>query len=241
MLETVEPYIQQNDVTQTIIGVNSTANAAYGVNGIPHSFLIGPDGNVAWHGHPSEVNKGVLKNVLKGAKKPSGGMLGVKTDFKVDARVVKAQGLAADGKLADALRDLATIDADAKATEAQKTDAKAVRDAITRHAEMLSTTADNLTKARDVARSLAVYDVLAKELASVDAGVEAKKRADAIRADSKLMAELEAAKAFEKLLEQIKPLASDKRKGKYDEFAKKYAGTKAADRAKTMARSGKSK
>ncbi|MBI5362176.1 MAG: hypothetical protein HZA53_03290 [Planctomycetes bacterium] len=237
--ETVEPFLQQNDYTHAIVAASSTAGSAYGVSGIPHSFLIGPDGNLAWHGHPSEVNKSLLKGVLKGAKKPSGGMLGVKTDFKVDARVAKAQGLAAEGKLGDALRDLATIDADAKATEAQKTDAKAVRDAITRHADMLATTADNLAKAKDVVRSLLVYDTLAKELASIDAGLDAKKKADAIRADSKLMAELEATKAFEKLQEQLKPLATDKRKGKYEEFAKKYTGTKAGDRAKTMARTAK--
>ncbi len=237
--ETVEPYLQQNDFTHAIVGANSTAGSAYGVSGIPHSFLIGPDGNIAWHGHPSEVNKTLLKTVLKGAKKPAGGMLGVKTDFKVDARVAKAQSLAADGKLADALRELAAIDADAKSNDQQKSDAKAVRDAIDRHAAKLGSTAENLAKAKDVGRALLVYDTLAKELGAAEAGVDAKKKADAIRADSKLMAELEASKAYEKLQEQVKPLATDKRKGKYEEFAKKYAGTKAGDRAKAMARAAK--
>ncbi|MBK7878500.1 MAG: hypothetical protein IPJ77_22825 [Planctomycetes bacterium] len=239
VVETVEPYLQQNDFSHVIVGASSTAGSAYGVSGIPHSFLIGPDGNIAWHGHPSEVNKSLLKGVLKGAKKPAGGMLGVKTDFKVDPRVAKAQTLAADGKLADALKELAAIDADAKSTDVQKTDAKAVRDAITRQAESLAGTADNLAKAKDVGRALLVYDTLAKELASIDAGVDAKKKADAIRADSKLMAEFEASKAFDKLKEQLKPLATDKRKAKYEEFAKKYAGTKAGDRAKAMSRAAK--
>lgn len=237
--ETVEPYLQQNDFTHAIVGANSTAGSAYGVSGIPHSFLIAPDGTLAWHGHPSEVNKALLKTVLKGAKKPAGGMLGVKTDFKVDPRAAKAQSLMVDGKLADALRELAAIEADAKSTDAQKTDAKALRDAINRQAGNLATTAENLAKAKDVGRALSVYDTLAKELASIDAGVDAKKKADAIRADSKLMAEFEASKAFDKLKEQVKPLATDKQKGKYEEFAKKYAGTKAGDRAKAMARASK--
>jgi hypothetical protein len=209
------------DITNVIVGAQSSAGGSYGVSGIPHSFIIGPDGKVAWHGHPSEVNKSLLKTVLKGAKKPAGGMLGVKTTFTVDARVAKAQGLAGDGKLADALKELAAIEADAKSTEQQKTDAKAVRDAITRHAETLSASAENLIKARDVGKALTVLDTLSKELAAVDAGANAKKRIDAVKADKKLMEELEAAKAFDKLREQIKPLSSDKAKAKYEEFAKK--------------------
>lgn len=239
--ETIDPYLQQNGYTNTIVGASSTAGSAYGVSGIPQSFLIGPDGNIAWQGSPSDVNKSLLKSVLKGAKKPAGGMLGVKTDFKVDARVAKAQSLAAEGKLADALRDLVAITTASNATEAQKTDAKAISDAITRHGEMLATTADSLAKAKDVARALLVYDTLAKELALIDFGADAKKKADAIRADPKLMAELDAAKAFDKLKEQVKPLSSDKQKVKYEEFAKKNSGTKAGESAKAMARGGKSK
>lgn len=234
--ETVEPYLEQNDITNVIIGAGSSAGGAYGVSGIPHSFLIGPDGNVAWHGHPSEVSKSLLKGVLKGAKKPAGGMFGVKTDFTVDARVAKAQTLASDGKVADALKEIAAIQNDAGTTEQQKSDAKAVEDAIVRHCEKLSATAEGFVKSKDVAKALLVFDGLAKELAAIEVGTNAKTRAADVRADEKLMNELEASKAFDKLRGQVGNLSTDKRKGKYEEFAKKYAGTKAGERAKTMAR-----
>lgn len=234
--ETVEPYLAQNDITNVIVGTGSTAGSAYGVSGIPHSFLIGPDGNVAWHGHPSEVTKTLLKGLLKNAKKPTGGMFGVKTDFTVDPRVAKAQALAADGKVADALKEIAAIKNDAASTEQQKSDAKAVEDAIVRHGEKLSATAEGFVKGKDVAKALLVFDGLAKELAAIDVGANAKKRAADVRADDKLMSELEASKAFDKLREQAGNLSTEKRKGKYEEFAKKYAGTKAAERAKTMAK-----
>lgn len=237
--ETVEPYLGQMDITNVIVGAGSTANGAYGVSGIPHSYIIGPDGNVAWHGHPSEVTKGLLKDILKGAKKPAGGMLGVRTDFTVDARVAKAQKLASDGKINDALKDLAAIDADAKSTEQQKSDAKAVREAIDRHLGNLMTTAENFVKAKEIGRAMLVLETLAKDAATSDAGTKAKKRVDEIKADSKLMDELEAAKAFDRLKDQVKALSSDKAKGKYEEFAKKYAGTKAGERAKAMSRAAK--
>ncbi len=238
-LETVEPYVAQMDITSVIVGAGSTTNGAYGVSGIPHSFLIGPDGNVAWHGHPSEVTKGLLKDILKGAKKPAGGMLGVRTDFAVDARVAKAQKLAADGKLGDAIKEIDAINADAKSTDQQKADAKAVRDAIDRHLTSLTNTAENLVKGKDIARALLVFDTVAKDAATTEAGTKSKKRGEEIRADSKLMAEAEAAKAFDRLRDSVKALSTDKAKGKYEEFAKKYAGTKAGERAKVRSKAPK--
>jgi hypothetical protein len=235
-MEKVEPYMEQMDAPNVWVGTGSSAGGAYGVRGIPKSFLIGPDGKVAWHGHPSEVNKSLLKGVLKGAKKPSGGMLGVKTDFKVDPKVAKAQTLAADGQLSAALKAIAAIEADAAATEQQKSDAKAVREAIERHAESLNASGERFVKAKDVGKGLQVLDALANELAGTDAGTKASKRAEEIRGDKALMGELEAAKALDKLREQLKSLAASKARPKYEEFAKKYAGTKAADRAKMLAR-----
>jgi hypothetical protein len=242
--ETVEPYLAQLDVTSVIVGAGSTAFGSYkGIDGweggIPHSFLIGPDGKLAWHGHPDAVNKALLKTVLKGAKKPAGGMLGVRTDFSVDARVAKAQKLATDGKLGDAMKELDAIQADAKSSDQQKSDAKSVRDAIDTHVGALTATAESLVKAKDVVRALAVLDAVAKEVAASEEGAKAKKRAEEIRADSKLMAELEAGKAFDRLRDSVKSLSTEKAKGKFDEFAKKHAGTKAGERAKAMARGGK--
>ncbi len=54
-----------------------------------------------------------------------------------------------------------------------------------------------------------------------------------------MMAEAEASKAFERLRDSVKALSSDKAKGKYEEFAKKYAGTKAGERAKVMSKAPK--
>jgi thiol-disulfide isomerase/thioredoxin len=34
------------------VGTGSTSGEAYGVRGIPHAFIIGTDGLIAWEGHP---------------------------------------------------------------------------------------------------------------------------------------------------------------------------------------------
>ncbi|HEV3026355.1 MAG TPA: TlpA disulfide reductase family protein [Planctomycetota bacterium] len=38
-----------------IVGYGSTSGEAYGVTGIPHAFVIGPDGKIAWDGHPMDA------------------------------------------------------------------------------------------------------------------------------------------------------------------------------------------
>jgi len=37
-----------------VVGYGSTSGDAYGVTGIPHAFVIGTDGKIAWDGHPMD-------------------------------------------------------------------------------------------------------------------------------------------------------------------------------------------
>lgn len=39
---------------------------AFGVEGIPHAFIVGKDGNLLWHGHPMDGMDEVLKDVVAG-------------------------------------------------------------------------------------------------------------------------------------------------------------------------------
>lgn len=40
------------------VGYGSTSAEAYGVEGIPHAFVIGPDGTIKWDGHPMDEAMG---------------------------------------------------------------------------------------------------------------------------------------------------------------------------------------
>ena len=96
-------------------------------------------------------------------------------------------------------------------------------------------------KVRDFDRAIWVLDGVVKEFLSSEAGAKAKKRIDEINADPKMKAEIDAAKALERLKDQIRPLKRDKAKPKIEEFVKKYEGTKAAERAKFQLQTIKSK
>jgi hypothetical protein len=239
-VDLVEPYVEQLDLNFTV-AAGSHSSGAYGVTGIPHSVLIDAQGNVAWQGSPYELSKAVIKKALKGAKRPKTDFLALHYAAEVDARVSKSVELAGDGELAAALKEADAVLADDKATEAQKKDATGLKDAIEKHVKALTDQAERLVKARDPDRAIRVLDGVAKELPSSEAGAKAKKRIDEINADPKMKAEIDAAKALERLKDQIRPLKRDKAKPKIEEFVKKYEGTKAAERAKFQLQTIKSK
>jgi thiol-disulfide isomerase/thioredoxin len=37
----------------------------FGITGIPHAFVVGKDGKIAWEGHPMTLDKSVIEKVLK--------------------------------------------------------------------------------------------------------------------------------------------------------------------------------
>lgn len=52
--ETVEAFQEKAKAAiEYTIGMESSLAATYGVTGIPHAFLVGRDGKLAWHGHPA--------------------------------------------------------------------------------------------------------------------------------------------------------------------------------------------
>ncbi|MDA3960718.1 MAG: redoxin domain-containing protein [Planctomycetota bacterium] len=71
---TVEPFVtEQGDKMAYRVGLSTPAtHEAYmeGVDGIPHAFLVAPDGIVAWHGHPMQIDS-VLAKAMAGTLDPA--------------------------------------------------------------------------------------------------------------------------------------------------------------------------
>lgn len=72
-LDVVKPFVanmaEKMDYTVAIDAdgqVSKKYMAAFGVQGIPHAFIVDKDGKLAWHGHPMAQMDGVLEKVLAG-------------------------------------------------------------------------------------------------------------------------------------------------------------------------------
>jgi hypothetical protein len=63
---TVEPWLQRNGVRYGN-ALSQSAGRSDGVRGIPHAFLISPDGVIQWRGHPQALGEQDIEAVLSGA------------------------------------------------------------------------------------------------------------------------------------------------------------------------------
>jgi hypothetical protein len=182
-----------------------------------------------------------VKKALKGAKKPKVEFLSVHLPKAVEGRTAKAADLAADGQLSAADKEIDAVLADAKADDGAKSQATDLRGAIEKHVKLLQSQAEALVKEREPELAIRLLDGVAKEFPSTDEGAHAKKRAEEIAADPKMKGELDASKAFERLKNTIRPLKKDKAKPAIEEFAKKYQGTRAAERAQFLLATARTK
>jgi hypothetical protein len=239
-LDLVEPYVSQQDLGFTVAAGSKSADA-YGVSGIPHSVLIDAEGNVAWIGSPYGLSKGTVKKALKGAKRPKVDFLSVRLPKPVEGRAAKAADLAGDGQLALAQKEIDAVLADDKSGDEAKGQANELRGAIEKHVKTLGEQAEKLVKDREPEQAIKLLDAVAKEFPSTEDGAHAKKRAEEIAADPKTKAEIDAAKALDRLKASIRPLKKDKAKPLIEEFAKKYEGTRAGERAKFLLSSASAK
>lgn len=216
---------------------STCGTAEYGVKGIPDSVLIAPDGKIVYRGHPLSLSTGKVKEALKGARKPPpGGFLAVPTTVEASGKLKSAVGAALEGKLRRALSVASNIAEDEGADAAEREAAQRLVEEILDHGEMLNEQAAKFLERLDLLTAVSVYERVADELAGTEVGDRAKAELDRIAKDEHLQEELEAAEAYAKLRKSVAKLSTSKKRKKYEQFVKKHAGTKAAERAQAWLR-----
>lgn len=72
-VETIQPFVRQmgERMEYTVAADRDEKTsmaylAAAGLTGIPHAFVVGKDGRIAWHGHPAEKMEAVLDELIAG-------------------------------------------------------------------------------------------------------------------------------------------------------------------------------
>ena len=230
----VEAYIDKMGLGLRV-GSGSKAGDAYGVSGIPSSCLIGPDGKVVWSGHPSGLSKGKVKEALKGVKPRASSFLAIPIEEEVEGNFKSIAASMEKGDLNKAYSALGSIAVDEAASENDRSRANGLRKAIDEHVALLNQQAEAFVERLDLLNAMRVYEALGEEFARHDIGREAASRMEAIEKDETLSHELKSALAFKKLQKSIQKLATSKKRKKLEAFHEKWSGTRAGDRARTMA------
>lgn len=235
MKKIVAPYVEQYDLP-FLIGAASTTKSAYGVRGIPATFLIDADGKIAWQGHPMELTSATLKKVLRDVKLPKNRLLAYRGDVDGTPEQSKYEKLARNGELAAAFEEVEAVAANPKSTDDEKRAAEKAKTALNGYVDALEKEAARLIEVREVGAACALYESLAREFDGKATGASAKKRLAEIESDKALQQELEAAKELAAIKEQMRDIGVSKSKKRIEALIAKYVGTRASERALRLLR-----
>jgi len=223
----VQPFILANGITYPV-GI-AADQAGWGSGGIPHAYLVGPDGVVVWEGHPAELQEGVIEDATRKAK-----------DFyvrKVVAEVKPAAAAFEKGKLSEA-KALAEA-AKAKGGRGVEEDADYI---LRRVAETLAFWNRTVETSSAEGQYGDVFDALGKIQKHCPGGEEATAAAakeKELKADPAVLAELDAWKKLDRLIEESQRAEGDEKKlkavaKKLEKFLEANGSSKAAKRARQV-------
>lgn len=208
---------------------------AWGVNSIPQTFIIGPDGVVLWRGHPANLD-GALADAFKNHPpqlvEPQVLAEALAAADKIDA-AVKA------GDQAGALKLMAGVPVAARADTKLAARLIAVEAQLETFAAKDLAEIEVLIQKKQYPEATERLSELASAVASQPSGAAAKKRLAEVMANPQAKAQFEAAKkarASQAELEAAKALQGEGKNEeaflKFKAIASTYPGTPAADAAR---------
>jgi hypothetical protein len=217
-------------------GWQSKPAGDWGVQGIPKTFIIGPDGSVLWSGHPASIDR-ALADAFK-QHPPQ--LVDPKVMATATALADKIEAsLKENGGSAAALKLLAGFPAAAKADGEIAKRVKGIEEQLTEYANKAIADVEPLVAEKKYVEAVAKLTDLSQSLGSLPAGAAAKKRLAELAANPETKAQIAAAqrnKAAEDELAIAARLKADKKDEqaylKYKTIATGFAGTPAGDEAK---------
>ena len=179
----------------------------YKTRGIPHSWLVGPDGKVVWKGHPASLNNSIIDKHIVGAR------IGPK--IQIPDEFSKAQGYAKNGAFGKAYSDLTKQANRAKTPELKK----AANDAMKSIEDYGDKRFAAIEKMKAARRYVDGIGALQREIAAfkgMDIGKKFESELKAWKKDKKIQAEISGSE----MLAEAETLV---KRGKYKSAAKIYA------------------
>jgi len=219
----VESFIAQQGITYTV-GVSNDALGVYGGGGIPHAYLIGPDGIVLWDGHPGSLPEEEVEKAL----------LHTFTLREVAPELKPAAAAFEKGKFSDA-KSLAEA-AKAKGGRGVEEDADYI---VGRVNDIVAGWQQTAEKREDTLDALEALDMIQSHCPGTEEATAAAAKEKELRADPAVKAELDAWKKLDKLIESVRKAEGDAKKlkpiqKKLEKFIEANGTSKVAKRAQQV-------
>jgi thiol-disulfide isomerase/thioredoxin len=216
-------------------GWQSNPAQVWGVNGIPSTFIIGPEGDVLWHGHPANIDA-ALASAFKNHPPQ---LVDPKVLAEAMAVADKIDAALKEGSQAPAIKLLATVPPAARADGKLAERMTGIEKELEAYATKSLEEVEPLIQNKQYVEAAGKLNDLTRALGSLPEGATAKKRLAQLLSDPEAKAQFEAAqknKAAEDELAIARRLQGEKKDEqaylKFKAIAKSFAGTPAGEQAK---------
>ena len=221
----VDKYVEETGSTHPVIIESSDSATSWGISGFPSSFVVGPDGKIAYSGHPSGVTEELIEGLLKDVqlfpdvpKSLAGVVKKLEKSDMAGAMKLLDKFLAAEGK-----------------PEEEVASANELKEWI----DWRSTSAMDGAKAAydkgDFYAASKNYTDVAATFKGLEVGAEAKAALDELLKDKDRKREVSAGGKLASAKVKARDLSKKKKIKLFESIAKKYDGTRAGEEARKLA------
>jgi hypothetical protein len=217
----VDKFVGDTKATHPIVIEDGDSAGAFGIGGFPSSFLIDADGKIAWSGHPASIQEAEIERLLQD----------VRLVPELPRKFAAVQKSMEKGDYAGARKSL---DGQLAGTTLSDEERKAAEEAVKwiddRGAGLLSSAEADGKRGDWFAASETLNRVI-DSFKGLEPAAKAKETLDGILKDKDRKREVEAGEVYEKTRTKAKALKPEQAAQMMRAVAKKYEGTKAAEKA----------
>jgi hypothetical protein len=221
----VDAFVEAQKATHPIVIESSDSMQLFGGSGFPSSYLIAPDGKIAWSGHPAGMPENLLEELLTKAK----------LFPDVPKTLASIRNQMQKGKLNDALKALTKQKEGGKLDEEETAWAEKLQGWLDWNKDSTVKRAAKAAEDGDFYTAWQAYETTAKRWKGAEFAKEAAAQAKALLADKAKKVEIDAGKKLAKIVKKVGD-ASPKKAIKLltPMTSKKYAETNAGKQAAAM-------
>jgi thiol-disulfide isomerase/thioredoxin len=208
---------------------------AWGIDSIPRTFLLGPDGTILWTGHPAG---GLDKAIEKAFKEHPPILVDPKVVAEANGALDQVASAIAAKDFTQAMKLLGKLPNGATKDKAVAGRLDEVQKSLATFADSMLAEVDPLIAAKQYPAAVSKLKDLSGKLAGTPAGVKAREKLSALSADPEARKQIDAADKAEKAdaaLATAQKLQTDKKDAlayqRYKEITAQFQGTEAAKSA----------
>ena len=221
----VDKFVSATGSTHPILIEEGDSATAYGIGGFPHAFLIDADGSVAWEGHPGSLQNTEIESLLANAHPLP----------RLPKKLAAAQKGLEGRDYAGARKALLGLLGGTGLDEAEKKSAEEAVRWIADRGESLLKGADVNSKAGNFHGAAETLRQATESFKGLDTAEKAKAALDELMRNPEAKKEIDAGDIWIKTKAAGKKAKPEQAAAAFRAFAKKWAGTKAADKATAAA------